>query len=175
MTKRKLSPEDSARTPIRGEAKSVLNCFRSLVRELRIADRSALAESGLGSAQVFVLHQLEAESPLSMTDLAERTATDQSTVSVVVAKLVGKRLVKKTPSRTDARRVELELTPKGRELARRLPAAFQQTLVDAVMQLPERRIKELAKTLDELVHILGASERPPMLLVEDAPARRKKR
>src|SRR6476469_5515570 len=66
----------------------VLNAFRNLVKALRLADRAGLKRRGLGAAQTFVLHELSRDAPLSINELAERTATDQSTVSVVVHKLV---------------------------------------------------------------------------------------
>lgn len=75
------------------EAHSVLNSFRSLVKSLRLADRAGLKEHELGASQLYVLHGLRRDSPLSINDLARRMATDQSTVSVVVAKLIEKGFV----------------------------------------------------------------------------------
>jgi DNA-binding MarR family transcriptional regulator len=150
----------------------VLNAFRNLVKALRLADRAGLKRHGLGSAQIFVLHELSRESPLSVNELAGRTATDQSTVSVVVNKLVTKGYVARTRSGSDARRAELALTPKGRLIVRRLPPPIQHLLVAGVRRLPPSRMRDLADTLEEIVGGLGAgTSRPPMFFEDRAPDR----
>ena len=158
-------PADSARR--------ILNSFRKLIRELRLADRSGLKEHGLGSAQIYVLHHLASESPLSVNDLADRTATDQSTVSVVVNKLEEKGLVDRRKSETDARKSQLSLSRRGRIIASRLPMPFQKSFLDALARLPERRLETLADTLDEVLTTMGVDGQAPMLLEDDAPFRKR--
>lgn len=153
------------------EARRVLNAFRSLTRELRLADRSGVSRYGLGSAQIYVLHQLAAESPLSVNDLAERTATDQSTVSVVVSKLEEKGLVERRRSRLDGRRAELSLSRKGRSVASRLPLPFQASFLDALEKMEPARLREVADTLEHALKDMGAAEgTPPMLLEDESPS-----
>ena len=149
------------------EARRVLNAFRSLTRELRLADRSGVKRYGLGSAQIYVLHQLAAESPLSVNDLAERTATDQSTVSVVVSKLEEKGFVDRRRSRLDGRRVELSLSRKGRSVASRLPLPFQASFLDALEKIDEVRLREAADTLEHALKKMGAAAGAPPMLLED--------
>jgi DNA-binding MarR family transcriptional regulator len=145
----------------------ILNAFRTLVKALRVADRSVLKDYGVGSAQAFVLHELNRESPLSVNDVAERTATDQSTVSVVVNKLVAKGLVARSRSGADGRRAELTLTARGRHLVRRLPAPIQESLLDAVRELPSRRAGLFADALEQVVKSLGIDEDYPPMFFED--------
>jgi DNA-binding MarR family transcriptional regulator len=164
------------------EAHSVLNSFRCLVKSLRLADRAGFKEFGLGASQVYVLHELQRDSPLSINDLAQRTATDQSTVSVVVAKLIEKGYVARERSELDARRLDLTLTPKGLRTARSLPPPIQQSIIEGVQRLSPQRAKALASSLREICEILGvADEHPPMLLADDdgqrprSPKRARKR
>ncbi|HUP44310.1 MAG TPA: MarR family transcriptional regulator [Thermoanaerobaculia bacterium] len=147
-----------------GSAKRVLNALRQLIREVRLADRSGLKEHGLGSAQLYILHHLAAESPLSVNDLASRTATDQSTVSVVVNKLEEKGLLDRRRSQADARRTQLSLTRRGRAIAARLPIPFQETFLAALGRVPERQLQVLADTLDKVLDSMGVDGDPPMLL-----------
>lgn len=156
------------------DAHAVLNSFRAIVKSLRVADRAGLREHGLGASQVYVLHQLALASPLSVNDLAERTATDQSTVSVVVAKLLEKGFVTRERAESDARRVELHLTPKGRQVVRKLPPPVQQTLVDGIDRLPRAQARRIAQSLREIERILGLDEtQPPMFFADDdKPARK---
>src|SRR5688500_1533543 len=95
-----------------GEARAVLDSIRLIVQTLRISSRAAERDVGVSAAQLFVLTKLAAANkPLSVGELADRTLTHQSSVSVVVQKLEKQGLVARTRSQDDARRVELSLTP----------------------------------------------------------------
>jgi DNA-binding MarR family transcriptional regulator len=125
-------------------------------------------EHGLGAAQIYVLNELQESAPLSVSELAARTGTDQSTVSVVVAILVAKGLITNRRAEDDARRIELVLTAKGIKSLRNLPPPVQQQIVAAVDQLPAARARVLADSLQEIVERMGiASDRPP-LMFDDA-------
>src|SRR5262245_46150204 len=89
------------------EATAILDDLRRLVRVLRESSRAAEAILGVTGAQLFVLKTLAGEPVLSLNTLAERTRTHQSTVSVVVKRLVARGLVTRTTSSVDARRIQL--------------------------------------------------------------------
>lgn len=151
------------------DAHSVLNSFRCLVKSLRLADRAGLKEHGLGASQLYVLHELKRDSPLSINDLATRMATDQSTVSVVVGKLIEKGFVTRERSETDARRFDLTLTARGHLAVRNLPPPIQHSILDGVQRLPHARAKALAESLREICDVLGiADEHPPMLFEDES-------
>src|SRR6478672_12218073 len=81
----------------------VFNSLRRLVHALHNASRDTERRLGVTGAQLFVLTQLRATPSISVNALAERTMTHQSTVSVVVRRLVRRKLVKKTRAAEDAR------------------------------------------------------------------------
>lgn len=156
-----------SRTSDDEDLRRVLNGFRTLVQALRIADRAGVREYGLGSAQIFVLHQLREREPLSINDLAELTSTDQSSVSVVVNKLVQRGYISSTRSEEDARRVELTLTAKGRRTLRTLPAPFQNVFLDSLREIGPARVRSFAKTLEEIVKKIGTRDEAPPMFFED--------
>src|SRR3954454_1713862 len=84
--KQGLASEAGGKPPL--EVREVLNSLRQIVRSLRVSSRAAEQRVGLSGAQLFVLSCLARQSPCSVNDLAVRTATDQSSVSVVVSRLV---------------------------------------------------------------------------------------
>jgi len=151
------------------DAHSVLNSFRCLVKSLRLADRAGLKEYGLGASQLYVLHELKRDAPLSVNDLAARMATDQSTVSVVVAKLIEKGYVTREKSETDARRIDLTLTAKGHLTVRNLPPPIQHLIIEGVQRLPRARAKTLAESLRDICQVLGISDENPPMLMDDVP------
>lgn len=155
---------------------AVMNHLRRIVHALRSSHRAA-GTLKLTGAQLFVLNVLGASpQPLSVSELAQRTETDQSTVSVVVGRLVRRGLVRRERAADDNRRAELSLTARGRAIHKRAPATVpQQKLAAALEALPDRRARELLRTLDLIVAEMGiASASPPMLFDEPAPERKKR-
>jgi MarR family transcriptional regulator, organic hydroperoxide resistance regulator len=159
----------------RDDPQRVLDAFRNLVKALRLADRAGLKRHGLGSAQTFVLHELNRDAPLSINDLASRTATDQSTVSVVVNKLVAKGFVARARSDSDGRRAELILTARGKQLLRKLPPPIQHLLITGVQRLPPAHARHLADMLEQIVGGLADRNEPPSMFFEDEDIARRRR
>jgi DNA-binding MarR family transcriptional regulator len=165
-----------------GQTRVVLDAVRRIVQALRVSARQAERDVGLSGAQLFVLRRLAdaGGEPLSVNELATRTFTHQSTVSVVVQRLVRRGLVARHRSSRDARRVELTLAPAGLALLRRAPAAAQERLVAAVDAMPPAARRTLAASLEGLANAMGGDGRPPALFFEDdkptpRPARRANR
>src|SRR5581483_3712391 len=117
------------------ETQEILDSFRRIVRVLRESSRAAEQRVGISGAQLFVMSALKKEPQLSINELAQRTRTHQSTVSVVVSRLVERGLVARSSSAADARRLTLKLTPEGRALLKRAPDASQERLVAAIDSL----------------------------------------
>lgn len=146
---------------------AVLDALRRIVRVLRLSSRRAERELGVSGAQLFVLQRLAEGPARSVNDLARRTYTHQSSVSVVVRRLSERGLVVRRRSTQDARRVELTLSPAGRALLRRAPLAAQARLVRALCAAPAPHRARLALMLRRLVAQMGAADEPATLLFED--------
>lgn len=110
---------------------------------------------GITSAQLYVLQELQDSAALSINELAERTFTHQSSVSIVVSRLAESGLVIRTAARDDARRLSISLTPSGRALLRRAPDAAQMRLVKGLLKLSRAELKQLASNLSALTEMLG--------------------
>lgn len=157
------------------EATAVLVALRRIIRFLRLADREAEASHGLSAAQLFVLHSL-AESPAeSLGELARRTLTDQSSVSMVVTRLEQKRLLARTVSRTDRRRVGLRLTAAGKRVVTSGPDVPQPGMIAAIEAMSPAKRRELVRALEHLVTAIGATDVEPLMLFEEDGPRRRKR
>src|SRR5688500_6167693 len=114
---------------------SVLDSLGALTEALRIGSRLVERNLGISGAQLFVLEKL-AEGPVgSLNELAARTFTHQSSVSVVVRRLVARGLVVRTTFPDDARRVTIALAPAGRALLQRAPEQVQARLLASVKRL----------------------------------------
>jgi MarR family transcriptional regulator, lower aerobic nicotinate degradation pathway regulator len=157
----------SAQNGSADEVREVLDCIRRIVRLLRLSSREAERELGLTGAQLFVLQKLTEAKVLSVNELAERTHTHQSSVSVVAQSLVDKGLVSRARASDDARRLELTLTPAARSLMRKAPGAAQDRLIDAFGSLSASTRSQLSKSLCKLVDAAGLSTIEPVMIFED--------
>ena len=145
-----------------------MNAVRSIVRAQRINTRAVELKMGISLAQLFVLQQLAGRPADSLNELAERTATHQSSVSVVVRRLVERGLVSRTASANDRRRIEIEVTPAGRELLAGAPVTVSMELVAALQRMPRAEREQLADLLERWLREARIDfATPPMLGEED--------
>ncbi len=146
-------PEDA-----RDSVAFLFNALRRLVNTLHAESRATQRTQGITAAQLFVLSELKRSPSLSIKELAERTMTHQSTASVVVRRLVRRKLVRKVRAADDARRVELTLTTEGMLLLHEAPEAFQLRLRRALEGLDGGDQRALSNALSRLIAGLGAEE-----------------
>jgi DNA-binding MarR family transcriptional regulator len=147
-------------------SRAVMDSLRRLVHGLRVFDRAAERSAGLSGAQLFVLSKLAAGGPANINELAQRTCTHQSSVSVVARKLVNRALAARLRVGADARQVRLAITPAGRRALAKAPAAAQDKLIAALARLSPADRRNLGRLLEHLVLEAGLSETEPKLFFE---------
>jgi len=158
------------------DSQRILDSIRRLVRLLRLSDRAAQTEVGLSGAQLFVLQELSRSPSLSLNELAERTRTDQSSVSVVVTRLVDSGLVTRDRDSRDARRLVLNLTKSGRTAVQKAPGVAQERILHIVDKMTAAERKRFADTFEHVVAELGdEGGAAPMLFVEEDETPRARR
>lgn len=163
--------------PEDGRVAALMDAFRRIVHALRSSHRAA-AYLNLTGAQLFVVNALHgAKRPMSVSELAARTRTDPSTVSVVVSRLVKRGLVQRARASEDGRRAELTLTRSGQALQKKAPVTLaQERLLDALESLSPRDAATLLRLLDQIVVSMGEAEAPvEMLFAEPLRTRRRSR
>src|SRR3954468_1971075 len=126
-----------------------MDAIRAIVRALRINTRAIELKIGISLAQLFVLQQVAERPAESLNDLAERMATHQSSVSVVVRRLVDRGLVSRRSSTVDKRRVQIAATPAGLLLLRGAPRTIQSRLIAAMERLDPHERQMLADLLEK--------------------------
>jgi DNA-binding MarR family transcriptional regulator len=145
----------------------VVNSLRRIVRAFRISARALEDRLGISAAQLFVLHQLKEDDASSIDELAARTMTHQSSVSIVVGRLAERRLVSRRAAADDARRTEIALTASGRALLRKAPEAMQERLIGALARLGPGQLRGLAQHLTALVRELEIDRGEAGMFLED--------
>jgi DNA-binding MarR family transcriptional regulator len=128
-----------------------MDCIRAMTRAMRINSRAIEKEIGLSLAQLFVVNHLAERPAASLADLAARTSTHQSSVSVVVDRLVSRGLVTRRPSIIDRRRAQLALTPEGLRVYQRAPETILTTLIKAMQSFSTAEQSRLAQLLHKMI------------------------
>jgi DNA-binding MarR family transcriptional regulator len=142
-----------------------------IAETLRASSRAAERQLGISGAQLFILRKLAEAPAQSINDLAERTFTHQSSVSVVVSRLAARRLVSRIPSPTDARRHTIALTAAGRALLRKAPEETHARLVAGLERLSRDERHAVARALEKLVREAGIGAQTPGMFLEEGRLR----
>lgn len=112
------------------EADKALPCtclrLRRIARQITSLYDAALEEHGVSIVTYAVLAQLKREWPLTLSTLAERLATDRTTLSRTAERLRAAGLVSACPG-DDRRERRLALTERGRETVAAAEASWRRT------------------------------------------------
>lgn len=155
--------------PDRADLRPAVDALRRVVQQLRFSSQSVERDLHVSGAQLFVLQRLADAPSSSLNELAERTYTHQSSVSVVVSRLVERQLVNRTPSSADGRRLELSITAAGRALLKRAPESATARMLRILQEVPRRDLRVMTRVLERLAHGLGggAGDPPEMFFEGD--------
>lgn len=166
-----MSGKLSSKSPLDEDlAYAILNSCRQLVSLVHKTSRATEKELGLSSAQLYVLSIIgDSASAVSVNDLATITRTHQSSVSVVVKKLLEKEFISTRPSKEDARRLEIRILSKGKKLL--LESAAMQTLPDtflkAIREFRADEAKDLKRLLGQLLEAAAVKDEDVSLFLDN--------
>jgi DNA-binding MarR family transcriptional regulator len=147
------------------EVRMALDAFRRIVQALRTGGSDGRARARISHAQRFALQQIANHPRASINDVAALTFTHQSSVSVVVQRLVARRLVAKVAASDDRRRQRLVITARGRRVLARAPAAaVPERLVTAISSLPSSGRRAFVRALHRIAGEVAPAGPPPMFL-----------
>jgi DNA-binding MarR family transcriptional regulator len=158
MTSSSPRPESSA-TRERTEAidlvaSTLLGRANRLIRLLMRTGRHELSRTEAG-----VLSTLT-EGPRRITELAATEALAQPTVTQLVDKLEGRRLVSRGRSGEDGRVVLVEITPLGQEEFEALRTELRAIMREALADLPDAELTELVHAADTLGRLIEKLQPP---------------
>ncbi len=152
----KGTPKNKTTDLVQAETQFIMESIRKIVRALRQSSKVSEKAMNLSTAQLFVLQKVaESGKSLSINELAVKTFTHQSSVSVVVKKLLAKKLVERVKSENDARVVEVKLSSAGKELLKGSRPLIQEKLVKAIEELSQADRQALRVGFESLLEHTG--------------------
>jgi DNA-binding MarR family transcriptional regulator len=128
----------------------LLCLIRSELRERRPA--------GLSMAQFRLLHMVHRDPERSLADIADDLGVSAPAVTKMLDVLVERGLVRRNASENDRRRVDLALTPDGRDVMRQVRKALEARVAERLAGLAPTEAAALAEALAVLRTRLDATE-----------------
>jgi DNA-binding MarR family transcriptional regulator len=128
---------------------------REMIRAFNVTTKKLERRFGLSGAQLEALEILRENPGLSPSDLAHRSATDQSTASVVVKRLHDAGLVERRQPEGDRRRTNLTITCEGEALLAQAPASIPARLREAFMRMAQPERITLTHLLERWLGLAG--------------------
>jgi DNA-binding MarR family transcriptional regulator len=107
--------------------------------------------------------------PVTSAKLAQKVFLSPSTIVGIIDRLEEKKLVQRNRDSKDRRLIHIYITEAGEELIAAAPSLLQDTLVDALIELPESEQISITLTLEKLVDLMEASHIGAAPVLETGP------
>jgi DNA-binding MarR family transcriptional regulator len=127
-----------------------------LIQKIMAIDRSNKLHFGVTLTQAYVIGILYAKQTMSMNELSQELGVAISTLTRIVDVLVRNNWVARKASKEDRRKVCIELTENGRNLAKKLNIYTEKFWANVLQAVPDQHmsalfenIKLLNKALDQ--------------------------
>ena len=170
-------PQTSTLSELASATRCDLRVFQSLRRIIRAVDlhsRKLVAQHEITGPQLVCLLSVEEHEPVTPSAIARHVHLSPSTVIGILDRLQAKGLVQRDRDLKDRRLVRVALTEQGKALVASAPSPLQDTLADAMNDLPESEKVTIAESLDRIVEMMEVrhSDAAPILetgLIHPAP------
>ena len=143
----------------------IIDNIRRVFQAVNEQSKKAKRETGLTGPQLWAIKTIAELSPVRVSGLARRMYVHPATVVGILNRLELQGLIKRVRTHGDRRVVNVELTDAGNALVAKAPQVAQGLLVAGLEELHFGKLQGIAASLGVLVHILGAQELPPQLLL----------
>ncbi len=135
---------------------AIVQGLRRITKALEEYSHEVHRAYGLTGPQLWALKTLHRRGALTAGDLAEALVVHQSSVSVLIARLERRRLVRRVRRRSDRRFVEITLTEAGRALAEHSPEPAQGRLLHQLRRMPATEVARIRASVDALAAAMAA-------------------
>lgn len=106
---------------------------------------------GVSGAQIALLHEIAKTPNIGISQLAKNLFISQSTCSLLISKLIKKKLVSKIRSTSDERKIQLKLSNDAIMILTNTPNPKYGTLPLALKNLNSKELKNLELLLNNIV------------------------
>jgi MarR family transcriptional regulator, organic hydroperoxide resistance regulator len=143
----------------------IINSLRRVFQVVNEQSKKAEKETGLTGPQLWAIKTIAQGAPIMVSEIARRMYLHPATVVGILDRLEKQGLAIRIRSTKDRRIVRVELTRQGRALVKKAPEVAQGLLVAGLEKLDVVTLKNIARSLDQMVSILKAQNIPPRLML----------
>jgi DNA-binding MarR family transcriptional regulator len=134
-----------------------LKKFRIIFGSVRQQLRDIEKTCGITGSQLWIIHEISKAPGIGISELAQTLSIHQSTCSLLVDKLVQRKLVRKERGQEDQRRVGLHILPEAEHILNIAPGPADGILPDAIRALPVEELEKLDDVLEKVIRQLHLS------------------
>ena len=133
-----------------------MQSLRRIFKALQDYSHEVSSQYGITGPQLWVLKTVLEDENLSVGKLSEKMYLHPSTISGVIDRLERKGYVSRDRDREDRRIVMVQLTPRGKRLAKRAPNPVQGKMIHGLRQLRKEKLTFIHQSVQTLVDIMEA-------------------
>lgn len=143
----------------------IIDNLRRVFQILNEQSKKVERETGLTGPQLWTIKTINENSPIKVSDLANKLYLHPTTVVGIIDRLEKHHFVKRRRSKDDRRVVWIELTSKGKELLKSAPEVVQGLLVSGLEEISTNSLIAIDRAMKRLVKIVGAQKMSPKLIL----------
>jgi DNA-binding MarR family transcriptional regulator len=138
-----------------------IELLHRIFQSVDLFSRKTLRDFGVTGPQIWALKTIEGARMLSMGDLAHGMHLHMSTVTGIIDRLEAAGLVTRERSSSDARVMELRLTPKGKGILAKSPEPPRSKVARRLQRLSPAEIRKVRTSLLLIAEAMGVDLTDP--------------
>lgn len=158
MSSENTSANQSPQVPKGSYELRILQALRRIIRTVDIHSHKLSTQHNITGPQLGCLLMINEDGPLTSASLAKKVYLSPSTVVGIIDRLEEKGLIERKRDSRDRRQVHISITQAGRRLVDAAPSLLQDTLSNALIELPEIEQVSITLSLEKLVDLLEARQ-----------------
>lgn len=176
LSDREVSPESlPLATPQPRYDLQILQSLRQIIRAVDLHSQKLKVNFNITAPQLVCLLAIHNTGSLTATQIARSVHLSPSTVVGILDRLERSEFIRRTRDVDDRRQVNITLTSKGKKLANNAPSPLQDSLAEALRQLPEIEQTTIALSLKRIADLMEVRRvGAPLILETTQPVNRSK-
>ena len=147
----------------------ILQALRRIIRAVDIHSRKLATKHKITGPQLGCLLAVKESGPITSAKLAQKVYLSPSTIVGIIDRLEEKKLVQRKRNSKDRRLIHICITEAGEQLITAAPSLLQDTLVSALIELPDEEQISITMALEKLVDLMEAGHISAAPLLETGP------
>jgi DNA-binding MarR family transcriptional regulator len=137
---------------------NILRSLRKITRAIDLYSHQLARQFKLTGPQIVCLRQLRREGTITPSRLAKEVSLSQATITGILDRLEARGLIERERSKEDRRRVIIQLTDNGAELAASAPSPLQERFATKLAGLPKENRAVIDTVLEQIVSMMEAEQ-----------------